>query len=157
MVLVGNDHHYIGAISNSIANVLRDAGRYEESEKWFLKAFENQKTTLPSGHLSKTNPMTGYGMLLCLTGQAAKAEPLLREAISVRLNQLGENHYRTAVSQSALGECLTSLKQFEEAETLLVQAFATLSEHFGPDHNSTIRTKVSLNKLYKKIDKDQLL
>lgn len=51
--------------------------------------------------------------------QAAEAEPLLRQALRIRQHAFPESDWRIGVTKSLLGDALTSLARYDEAERLL--------------------------------------
>lgn len=65
----------------------------------------------------------------------AYAEPLLREALSIRRAALPDGHTRTASTLGALGECLLRLGRHAEAEEPLAEAYASLRENAGSDES----------------------
>lgn len=58
----------------------------------------------------------------------ASAEPLLRHALQVRRRAFPEGNWRTAIAESLLGEALTGLGRYDEAERMLVEAAAALKD-----------------------------
>jgi catechol 2,3-dioxygenase-like lactoylglutathione lyase family enzyme len=56
-------------------------------------------------------------------GPAEEAEPLLREALDIRNRILAPDDWYIARDGSYLGECLTALGKYAEAERLLVDGF----------------------------------
>ncbi len=60
------------------------------------------------------------------TGRPAEAEVDLREALQIRTRTVPKGHYYIAVTQGALGECLTTEKRYSEAEPLLSESYAAL-------------------------------
>jgi hypothetical protein len=71
--------------------------------------------------------LLGLGAVLTDHGRAAEAEPLLRDALRLRLDQFGPGDRRTAKAQRALGVCLASLGRRREAERLLLDSHHTLA------------------------------
>jgi eukaryotic-like serine/threonine-protein kinase len=51
---------------------------------------------------------------------------LPREALQIRARSVPQGHYLLAITQGALGECLTAEKKFAEAKPLLSESYATL-------------------------------
>jgi hypothetical protein len=52
----------------------------------------------------------------------------VRENLPVHSRILGDNDWRTAEARSLLGEALTGLERYEEAETYLLAGHASLDE-----------------------------
>ena len=60
------------------------------------------------------------------TGRAQQAEPMLRQALDMRLGKMPKNSNPIAIAQGALGQCLTVQKRYAEAESLLKESYETL-------------------------------
>jgi hypothetical protein len=86
---------------------------------------------LPAGHPDIARTLDGLGLHLRRDGRAAEAEPLWREAYSIRLKTLPKGHWITAQAESRLGDCLAALGRYEEAEPLLVGSYETLTTAEG--------------------------
>jgi len=54
----------------------------------------------------------------------AEAEPVLRDAVDRSRGVFPDKDWRTAISASAYGECLTRLGRFDDAERLLLECHA---------------------------------
>ena len=72
-----------------------------------------------------------------------KAEPRIREAISIYEASAAQDDVRLAVARNALGEILVARKQYAEAEDLLRSARATLQGKLGEGE----RTAITINNL----------
>jgi serine/threonine-protein kinase len=68
----------------------------------------------------------------------------LREAAKIRTDSLPKEHYWVAQANSALGECLTIEKRYQEAEPLLRDNYDSLKNSQGV---SNPRTRISLQRL----------
>jgi hypothetical protein len=71
------------------------------------------------------------GLAWLRQGQAAAAEPLLRESVDTFCALSYVEPWRVARAQSAWGECLTALGRFAEAEPLLVESYETMLTEMG--------------------------
>ena len=85
-------------------------------------------------------------MILAKTGQAQEGEKILREAVKIRTDLLPKGHYWIGLAHSALGECLTIEKRYNEAEPLLLASYETLKTSQGPNNP---RTQLALQRLIK--------
>jgi tetratricopeptide (TPR) repeat protein len=79
----------------------------------------------------------------------ASAEPLLRQALQIRRRAFSESDWRIATARSLLGEALTSLGRYDEAERLLLEAKAALKDGPGPAGREARSTAERLSALYK--------
>jgi len=96
------------------------------------------------------------GLSLTQTGQPKEGEGVLREAVRIRKESLPQGHYWTALANSALGECLTIQRRFDEAERLLRESFEELKISQGEQNPKTLLARRRLGKLYQKWNKPEL-
>ena len=80
-------------------------------------------------------------MCILAARRYAVAEPLLRESVRVRRGGLAPRHRDLGEALSALGECLTGLRRFTEAGTVLAEALEILVAADGPDASRVQRTR----------------
>jgi hypothetical protein len=59
-----------------------------------------------------------------------------------------DNNWRIADARTALGECLTMLKSFDQAEALLTKSYSTLKSQRNENDLFRRRANASLLKLY---------
>jgi hypothetical protein len=72
-----------------------------------------------------------YATVLLKNDQPKDAEPVLRECLAIRENVLKKDDRRIAEAQRVLGECLTKLARFTEAEALLVESANTMLDKYA--------------------------
>jgi hypothetical protein len=70
-------------------------------------------------------------------GDAGTAEPMLREAAEWFKRTQAADSWRRARAQGAWGECLVSLRRFNEAEPILLQSLAVLEREVGRSSTAT--------------------
>ena len=75
------------------------------------------------------------------------AEPLLRSTQEQLANVLGEGHATVLCVSVVLSEALSDLGRHEEAETMIRDACARLTELFDADHSSTLNASSVLGKV----------
>jgi tetratricopeptide (TPR) repeat protein len=75
---------------------------------------------------------------LCLflnhSGLYAEAEPLIRSAIDLEMENPGSNHQFLAICLSNLASLLESMNRLEEVEGLYRRALSMSEQSFGPEH-----------------------
>jgi Tetratricopeptide repeat len=81
-------------------------------------------------------------------GKVTEAEKVLREAASLRAENLPKDHFMSALTNGALGECLTTQKRFAEAEPLLSESYQSLKLSQGEQNPRTLLAKNRLDRLY---------
>ena len=79
--------------------------------------------------------MGNFLMIFNKTNRTGKAEKILREAVKIRSEFLPKEHFLSAFPISALGECLTTQKRFDEAEPLLLESCENLKNSQGAKTN----------------------
>jgi tetratricopeptide (TPR) repeat protein len=97
--------------------------KFEEAEALAREALPTLQNCHPFLH---ANGLLTLGRILMAAGRAAEAEPFLREALAIRRQLLLSGHPRVARAESLLGECLTALQRYAEAEPLLLAGYETL-------------------------------
>jgi hypothetical protein len=87
-------------------------------------------------------------LILAKTGQPQEGEKILREAVKIRTDLLPKGHYWVALANSALGECLTIEKRYNEAEPLLIESYEDLKASQGQTNPRTVETLQRVVQLY---------
>ncbi len=100
-------------------------------------------------HPDYATALNQLALLLIMQGEPGSAEPLLREALDVRLAALGWNHPDYATNLSSLGGLLWARGDLDEAEPLLRQAADIRCSTLGRSHPKTVVSLKSLEQLLK--------
>jgi tetratricopeptide (TPR) repeat protein len=79
---------------------------------------------------------------------ARGAEPLLRESLELRQAALATDDPSIAITQGMLGECLTTLGQYKEAESLLLESYTRLAPRADKPSAEARKTNDRLVALY---------
>ncbi|HEX2444256.1 MAG TPA: serine/threonine-protein kinase [Vicinamibacterales bacterium] len=116
--IYGDNHWQIGSLQGGLAGVLM-AKRDPGAEALYRTALSQLERTLSDKHPRLEAVLIGLGRLLTERGDAARAEPFLRRALTTRSARLGENDPRTAEAQVRLGLCLAALGRVDEARSLV--------------------------------------
>jgi serine/threonine-protein kinase len=119
-----------GRYADSLSKVTETLKIYRES---FGPYYDNYPTALIIN-----------GLILAKTGQSQEGEKILREAVKLRTGSLPKGHYWVALANSALGECLTIEKRYDEAEPLLLASYESLKSSQGA---SNPRTQIALQRI----------
>ena len=88
-------------------------------------------------------------------GKFAAAEPLLKDALAVYRQKLGNQSPRVAVALNELASCHHKQGEYLEAEPLCKEALAIDEKVLGPDTPSVASTANNLAEIYQKEGKDQ--
>jgi tetratricopeptide (TPR) repeat protein len=99
--------------------------------------------------------MTIKGSVLAKTGRGIEAEHILREALALRAESMPANHFLVATANMALGEFLTTIGRYDEAEQLLLKSFESLKNSQAPESPRLVRAQISLVNLYQTWNKPE--
>ena len=122
---LGDGHPLTLGPANNLAGLLMDRGRAAEAEaimSWVVPAIR-QKPELRTV-LARTVMLRA--VTLVDSGRPAEAEPLIREALAMRLADVPPDPMLIASSENLLGHCLAGLNRFAEAEALLLSSYPEL-------------------------------
>lgn len=131
------------------AKVLYLQGNFSEAEKKINETLEIYTKNARPQFINYPTALTIQGLIFCKTNRSAEAEKILREAAELRAKNLPKEHYLTALTNGALGECLMMQKKFAEAEPLLTQSYESLKNSQGAQNPRTILAQNRLVKLYR--------
>jgi tetratricopeptide (TPR) repeat protein len=92
---------------------------------------------LPPRHPNRSYPLANIADVYLRQGRFAKAETLLRDALAIRRENLPEGHTLISEAKSGLGEALTNLGNYAEAESLLLDAHTGFLNERGADDPRT--------------------
>lgn len=146
--LFGDEHVHGAALSSAIAEIAFRKGEYARSDSLYRRMERFFRDNYPKNHPRLAGPASGIGRNFMATNQPESAKTYLEEALLVRRNTLGNEHWQTGTSMTNLGECILSLGKYAEAESLLVDGFRTVSNQFGNSDKRTKRAASTLAKLY---------
>jgi eukaryotic-like serine/threonine-protein kinase len=136
----GDEHPTTALLMHNLALTERGLGRLQDAELNFLEAIGMLQRIFPDGHPMTSRPLAALGEMLTQQGRAARAEPLLRSALTLR-REAGDQPQGVAEVESLLGGALTALGRVEEAELLLRKALAAQKELLPQDHPDLVRTR----------------
>ena len=83
------------------------------------------------------------------------AERHLERALHLYQRELGEDDPSTLGSMNALGVLRRKQRQYDEAESLLIEALEGRRIKFGDDHPDTLESRNNLIELYEAWDKPE--
>ena len=141
-------HSSVAGALNSLAGVLREERRLDEARA----ALEEALSIAVPFYGSDSRQVAAYRVSLARVylaqSDAVSAEPLLRQALAVRVRAYDSEDWRIAATRSLLGDALTSLRRYEEAETLLLEARRVLKPVPGGQGREAEATATRLTRLY---------
>ncbi len=104
------------------------------------RAISIRRARLPANHPDTAEALELLAHIDLALDRPREAERSLRECLAIRASQAeNSDPWLTARARSLLGECLTAMSRFEEAESLLLAATDTLSAPYEgePDERRT--------------------
>jgi len=131
-------------------------GRFPEAESKLTEALTIYRASTSQSYVNHASALTIQGMIFMKTGRVTEAESVLRDAVKTRGENLPKNHYLTALTRSALGECLTIQNKLGEAEPLLVESFESLKSSQGGSNPRTVLAHERLIRLYRQWNKPEM-
>jgi tetratricopeptide (TPR) repeat protein len=131
-------------------------GRYAESLSKVTETLKIYRDSFGTYYDNYPTALIINGLILAKTGQPQEGEKILREAVKIRTEALPKEHYWVALANSALGECLTIQKRYNEAEPLLLNSYEALKISQGAGNPRTTIALQRLVALYENSGKPEL-
>lgn len=136
--VLGARHPSLAVKLGNLATPLRSQGRYSEAAAALDEALQIERAA---------PVLVGRAQVHLAQGQAALAEPLLREALELRRRTLPESDWRIARIKSVRAAALIALGRHAEAEQALLEAQAGLKDVPGAQGRAAAETRARLAEL----------
>jgi tetratricopeptide (TPR) repeat protein len=137
------------SVNDSAVRAFR-AGQYEQAAALAAKAIEAARQfKAPDVRLGTS--LNNLATVHLATGDFLKAEPLYREALSLREAHLAAGDPELAVSLNNLAMVCDDLGKHEESLALYERALAIETAHFGADHPETATTAANRANVLQKL------
>jgi serine/threonine protein kinase/tetratricopeptide (TPR) repeat protein len=133
---------------NNLAFALREQRKFDDAVQALERALVLSVPAKGDDSPTVAHYRANLGRVYLAKGDAAAAEPLFRQSLAARLRAFKEQDWRVAMTKSLLGSALTSLKRYDEAETLLLDAARILKDVPGAQGREAKATVVRLKTLY---------
>ena len=163
---LGERHPVVAMMLNNLAFALSNQDRHREAAEVLDDALGIARTAFGPQHQLVAIYTINRAAVSIAQGQADRAEPLLRAALSVRGSApklvpsrrrlLPEHDWSVAAVKSLLGEALVAQQRYAEAEPLLLEAWRELEQTPGGTHGVRQHTLSRLASLYKAWGKPDL-
>jgi tetratricopeptide (TPR) repeat protein len=119
---VGERHPSIASTLINLGRPLLEQGKYDEAASVLDEGIRMARASLGDDHALMAFGKIYMARVDLGRRDAAAAEPLLRDALRIRLRILPPDDWRVGVPKSILGQALTELGRFDEARALLMDA-----------------------------------
>jgi len=131
-----------------LAENARARGSLGEAENLYRAALGVDRSATPPLPLQTAAHLIGFAAFLDSTNAPSAAEPLAREAVELLRRNLPADFWTLARARSVLGEVLTKLRRYPEAEPLLVDSYGALSHKLGEHARDTAMAQNRVVNLY---------
>src|SRR5690606_28995348 len=132
----------------TMGGLLLEMERLPEAEQHYREALRRAEAAYGSDHAYTAIALDGLGNVYSLSGRASEAAGFYRQALAIRQRLHEPGHWRIADAKSALASALIDLREFEEAERLLQEAYTVLQRERGDADEATRRASELLDDLY---------
>jgi len=139
-----NNSHYPFGFRNSLAVVLRDEGKYDESLRYFEQAHRIAVKKYGPYDLRTSRVENNMARLLLRIGELDRAERLILRVIDVREANLTTDIFDLVESKMVHGMILTKMGRLEEAECLLRDAYSARVGLFSANHYQIAEAMIAL-------------
>lgn len=129
IALSGAEHREVGIFHNNLGVMFFSASRYDEARDSFSAAHDFWQATGLSSSPDALNTLNNWGAVEIAAGDPSAAEPLLRDAMELRLRYYGPSA-ATAAALSNYGKLLSKTGRPSEALPVLRDA-AEMGERFA--------------------------
>jgi serine/threonine protein kinase len=122
--MFGENHPYLALDLGLLAEVQWFRGNLDDAERLYREARTIIDRLDLSGHFLTgviTWNLKGLGQILLTRGEAESAEPMLRQALEMRISAIPFENWGRGQFYVALGGCLMAQGNYEEAESMLLE------------------------------------
>ncbi len=161
---LGKDHPDVASSLNNLASLLKDHEKFAEAEPMFRRALAIKVNPLGDYKMFKYDIYTRLGKddpsvatsisnianLLQAQNKLAEAEPMMRSALEIEMNALGEDHPNVANTRGSLGILLDKkARKLDEAGAsdpaalarIYTEAADMATFKFGAEHDGVLRCR----------------
>jgi serine/threonine-protein kinase len=145
---LGPGHFVVVANLWKLGTALTGLSQFDAADATLRLAHERAQIGLPENHESRADISNARGWLMLARNRPREAEPLFRAGLKIAAANLPGGGPVVASKQAGLGVALTRLKRYQEAETLLLESYATLLKSLGEVHKEVRKGREYLGDLY---------
>jgi serine/threonine protein kinase/Tfp pilus assembly protein PilF len=144
---LGKEHPITTRGMCNLGRILMLTEKNDEAEDLLRRGLEIQKRIMEKNNPQIANTLMTLGQTLQKKNQCGEAEPMYREAIEI-YTKSNYDPSSKATTKSLLGDCLTTLNRFNDAEELLTEGRSELISLNGVKHQQTQLAQKRLDHLY---------
>jgi serine/threonine protein kinase len=124
---LGPGHPTSQLAAQTAATIYEAGGQFARAVAVRVELLSGLRQQLPADDPQLANALAQLGLIMLQAGQAADAEPILRECLAIRQKKQPEA-WTTFNTQSMLGGSLLGQKKYAEAEPLLLAGYQGMHE-----------------------------
>ncbi len=140
----GPEHASTSTHIHNLGSLLHMSNKLDEAEEMYRAAHEIARKALGETHHSTLSSLNQLGLLLLDRKRPAEALPFLEQVLAGFEKELPPDHWLLGVSRTCVGECLTDLQRYDQAEAMLKAAYDHLARAQGAGHPNTRRAAAGL-------------
>jgi tetratricopeptide (TPR) repeat protein len=122
-----------------LASLLRQQGRFRESDAHFLNCIQEQRELGDDENLL-ARFLNGYGYTLWAQNRFDEAEPYILESFDIRKQLLGLDNDETLTSLNTVCQLYRAQKRFDEVEPLSRDLVERRKKLLGEDHSNYLKS-----------------
>lgn len=122
----GKEHDDYAGTLNNLGFILESRQDYRAAAVLYEQVLSIDRRRVGDDHPNLATTLTNLARTHHARGDFAEAEPLYREALAILQHSFGQEHKNTAHGRVQLGLLLADMRQFEEAEELVLGAYESL-------------------------------
>lgn len=142
-----NDPRTLNHLS-SLAGLHYELHNLAEAEAIMRRVVDGMRQAHGESSPQVVTVLHNFGLLLVEAGKLDEAEQNLQTVIRLVDEHAPPGHWMRWVARGSYGQCLTKLQRFDEAEPLLLESYAQLSEKLGVGHHQTRGVAAKLAEFY---------
>ncbi|CUS13685.1 unnamed protein product, partial [Tuber aestivum] len=142
--ILGPDHPDTLMSANSLAVVLRNRGKHDESEAMHRHTMERRKKILGPDHPDTLMSANNLAIVLQDQGKHDEAEAMHRFTLERRVKILGPDHSDTLGSTNNLAIVLQAQGRHDESQAMYQLTLEGQEKILGPDHPDTLMSANNL-------------
>src|SRR5262249_30088760 len=150
LLVLGPDHPDTLRAKGNLVVSMADSGDNAGAERLAREALEGRMRVLGPRNPDTLSSAAILASVLDALKHFEESQPYHEQAVDGVIEVLGESHWTTALFRYQWGESLYCLDRLDQAESLLLESYETLSGMFGPEDARARRVAGDLMRLYTK-------
>ena len=145
---LGIEHPETITALTSLANHYRQIGDMQMASETIRQAIAAADVGLPPVNFIRSYVGNIGAGILCLGEDVSLGSQLASSSLNIRRELLPPDHWAIASGEGVLGMCLAAAGDYEEAEPVLLRAYAELQASLGDTHEVTLTNKGRIIQMY---------